>query len=88
MFTKNMFQAGSPVTFAYNEEIEVSQSSAGDTGVSSAEWTAVPLTGLKAWAPWWVDCGPHISGEAAGWGDRACWDMVAGGEGHSRLMLC
>ena len=87
-----MFQAGyfyfSPVTFAYSEEIEVSQSSGGDTGVSSAEWTAAPLTGLRAWAPWWVDCGPHISGEVVGWGNRACWDMVAGGEGHSRLMLC
>ena len=50
-----MFQAGyfyfSPVTFAYSEEIEVSQSSGGDTGVSSAEWTAVALTGLRAWAP-------------------------------------
>ena len=60
MFTKNMFQAGSPVTFAYNEEIEVSQSSAGDTGVSSAERTAAPLTGLRAWAPWRVDCGPPL----------------------------
>lgn len=43
-----MFQTGyfyfSPVTFTYREEIEVSQSSAGDTGVSSAEWTAAPLT--------------------------------------------
>ena len=53
----SMFQTGSPVTFAYSKEIEVSQSSAGDTGVSSAEWTAVPLTGLKAWAlrgPWFL----------------------------------
>ena len=82
MFTKNMFQTGSPVTFAYSEEIEVSKSSAGDTGVSSAEWTAAPLTGLRAWAPWRVDCGPHISGEVVGWGDRACWDMVASGEGR------
>lgn len=39
-----MFQTGSPVTFTYREEIEVSQSSAGDTGVSSAEWTGAPLT--------------------------------------------
>jgi len=51
MFTMSIFQTGSSVTFAYSKEIEVSQSSAGDTGVSSAEWTAVALTGLRAWAP-------------------------------------